>query len=102
MTSSPPKNGSCSGKPVGWWYPDLVSRNPREIRVQMRANAERAKAICETCPVIVECREYALEWELHGIWGGMTEKERKLHRSSHNIQYKRPSLTEIIGFSKDA
>lgn len=102
MNELPPKNGSCAGKPVGWWYPDLVSRNPREIRVQMRANAERALQICGSCSVISECREYALEWELHGIWGGMTEKERKSYRLTHNIKYKRPSLSEIVGFAKDA
>jgi len=38
----------------------------------------RAKAICEACSVIDECREYALEnGEQHGIWGGLNEVERR-------------------------
>lgn len=36
-----------------------------------------AKRICESCPVIAECLEYALEQRYEiGIWGGKTPKER--------------------------
>ena len=38
----------------------------------------RAKAICDECSVIGECRDYALEIrEQHGIWGGLNELERR-------------------------
>lgn len=41
-------------------------------------NQDRAKAVCMTCPVRVECLEEALvnriEW---GVWGGLTERERR-------------------------
>ena len=41
------------------------------------ACAGAAKAICATCPVLEQCREYALSaHEPYGIWGGMTEEER--------------------------
>ena len=37
-----------------------------------------AKAICVQCPVLEECREYALGVrEIHGIWGGLNEMERR-------------------------
>ncbi len=37
-----------------------------------------AKAICRSCPVLVQCREYALTVrEPHGIWGGLNEYERR-------------------------
>lgn len=40
---------------------------------------EQAKAVCRRCPVIVECRQHALRThEPYGVWGGMTEEERKL------------------------
>ena len=43
-----------------------------------RRRAAGAKAICATCPVIEQCREYALRaQEPYGIWGGMTEEERR-------------------------
>ena len=37
-----------------------------------------AKTICRTCPVQHECLTYALEKpEPYGIWGGLSERERK-------------------------
>lgn len=37
-----------------------------------------ARNICQQCPLLAECREYAVRHgELHGIWGGTTERERR-------------------------
>ncbi|WP_320443198.1 WhiB family transcriptional regulator [Rhodococcus opacus] len=37
-----------------------------------------AKSICAQCPVIEECRRYALSAnETFGIWGGTTESDRR-------------------------
>ena len=36
----------------------------------------RAKEVCRGCPVIDLCLEHALAAEDHGVWGGMTPKER--------------------------
>jgi len=42
-----------------------------------RARAEEAKAICRSCPVMMECRAKALRTrEPYGTWGGMSEDER--------------------------
>lgn len=36
-----------------------------------------AKAVCATCPVRQECLDWAVTTvETHGIWGGMSPKER--------------------------
>jgi len=35
-----------------------------------------AKGICESCPIQVLCRDYALSTRVAGIWGGTTEAER--------------------------
>jgi WhiB family redox-sensing transcriptional regulator len=41
-------------------------------------NAGWAKRVCGECPVQAECLAYALNRpEHHGIWGGLTERERK-------------------------
>ncbi|MER7787350.1 MULTISPECIES: WhiB family transcriptional regulator [unclassified Streptomyces] len=41
----------------------------------------RAKRICGRCPVIDECREYALDAGVtHGVWGGTSEEERRALR----------------------
>jgi len=42
-----------------------------------------AKAICNKCPLIAECRDYALaNPDLDGIWGGTTPRERKCRTQS--------------------
>ena len=45
-----------------------------------RRRADAAKAVCATCPVMEECRDHAVaSREPYGIWGGMTEEERRAH-----------------------
>jgi WhiB family transcriptional regulator, redox-sensing transcriptional regulator len=40
-----------------------------------------AKKICRNCPVRRECLAYAMDAPVdHGIWGGMTERERRRYR----------------------
>lgn len=40
-----------------------------------------AKKICRECPVRRECLAYAMEAPIdHGIWGGLTERERRRYR----------------------
>lgn len=45
-------------------------------------NAARARALalCAECPVIEDCREYACSINARGIWGGMTETERRISK----------------------
>jgi WhiB family redox-sensing transcriptional regulator len=39
--------------------------------------ATEAKRICESCPVREQCLQYALtNQEIHGIWGGLSPRER--------------------------
>jgi WhiB family transcriptional regulator, redox-sensing transcriptional regulator len=40
--------------------------------------AEEAKTICSLCAVRKPCLEFALSTrEKHGVWGGLTERERR-------------------------
>jgi WhiB family transcriptional regulator, redox-sensing transcriptional regulator len=46
-----------------------------------RVQVERAKAVCTACPVRSDCLRYALAaGPLQGVWGGLTEEERRLLR----------------------
>jgi len=65
---------ACKGPQSRVFFPPshLERKDEREAREQ------RAKAICATCPVRIECLDYAIEIrEPHGIWGGLNELERK-------------------------
>ena len=49
-----------------------------ERRPDKRRREQRAKEICANCAVRLDCLNYAVEIrEQHGIWGGLTEKERR-------------------------
>jgi WhiB family transcriptional regulator, redox-sensing transcriptional regulator len=39
-----------------------------------------AKAVCARCPVVAQCLAAALVMNEVGIWGGMTEQERRILR----------------------
>ncbi|HLV58405.1 MAG TPA: WhiB family transcriptional regulator [Natronosporangium sp.] len=41
------------------------------------AQTARAKAICRRCPVTRDCLAVALDRGEYGIWGGLTEDERR-------------------------
>lgn len=42
-----------------------------------RARVKEAKLLCASCPVVRACLEFAWKNEVTGIWGGMTDRERK-------------------------
>ena len=58
--------------------PDLFF-HPEGERGSTRSNREAAaKDICAGCPVLVQCRQHALEVrEPYGVWGGLSEDERE-------------------------
>jgi WhiB family redox-sensing transcriptional regulator len=63
------------------------SVDPEELFVEGAAQ-NRAKAVCTGCPVRTECLAYALDQRIeHGIWGGMTERERRA------LLRRRPTVT---------
>lgn len=60
----------CSGKSEVFFAP--FAERP-EARVRREA---RARAICESCDAIVQCRDYARTNRELGFWGGESESER--------------------------
>ncbi len=46
--------------------------------------AAAAKQVCAHCPVLEDCRRWALGvCPLHGIWGGMSQGDRERWRARH-------------------
>jgi WhiB family redox-sensing transcriptional regulator len=61
--------------------PELFFAADEERANRRNPRVARAKAICTTCPVQLECRRWALEHdERHGVWGGLDEDERPTRR----------------------
>ena len=53
--------------------------HPQNERGLARARRDRAaKAVCASCPVRIECADYAIRArEPYGVWGGLTEEDRE-------------------------
>jgi WhiB family redox-sensing transcriptional regulator len=65
------------------WVEDWASRalcretQPDELFVR-GAEQNKAKQLCNGCPVRTECLAEALDNQIEwGVWGGMTERERR-------------------------
>jgi WhiB family transcriptional regulator, redox-sensing transcriptional regulator len=56
------------------------------------ASTRKAKSICGECQVRAECLDFAIEiGEKFGIWGGMSERERRKVRRERQIAARRVS-----------
>lgn len=48
-----------------------------------------AKRICGECTHRIECAEWGIHNERHGIWGGITSRERESIRARRGIRVRR-------------
>lgn len=66
------QHAACKGEPVEVFF------------AKKGGNVARAKAICMTCPVRLECLSWAVEARIgFGIFGGRTPRERRMLRKDH-------------------
>lgn len=61
------------------WYERAACRGADTEELFANSAAQnRAKAVCSGCPVRTECLSEALDGRVEfGVWGGMTERERR-------------------------
>ncbi len=71
--------GACRTRPTDtFFHPDFERGESRTQR------ESAAKAVCEWCPVLTQCRTYALTTrEPYGTWGGLTATERRTLLRGH-------------------
>lgn len=68
--------------PGDWRYQASCSLATAEEHYSVDRTRIKAIARCVACPVIAQCREWAIDNnEQFGIWGGMTPEQRKRVRS---------------------
>lgn len=74
------------------------SVNPEEFFPT--ANATNfIRKFCGECPVRQQCENFATEHDLHGVWGGTTQHERRLKRGRQERQA-RKLLERMMGLSQ--
>jgi WhiB family transcriptional regulator, redox-sensing transcriptional regulator len=71
--------GASDDNPLAWQSDSLCAQTDPEAFFPEKGGSTRdAKKICGSCEVRVHCLEYALENdERFGIWGGLSERERR-------------------------
>ncbi len=79
---SPASNPShlVDGLDLPEWMSDGVcsQTDPEAFYPEKGGSSREAKRVCLTCPVRTERLDYALEHgERFGIWGGLTERQRR-------------------------
>jgi hypothetical protein len=73
---------SCATIGGDFWFPDNESGIPGASTV----DAIFAKNICNRCPHRRECAEWGIKNEAHGIWGGLTIRDRQRIRRERGIK----------------
>jgi WhiB family redox-sensing transcriptional regulator len=77
---------------AGWWTRAACASADPELFFPISYSGPalrqvaQAKAICARCPIQQECLSYALDaGSIQGVWGGMTEEERRAQ--AHPVQH---------------
>jgi WhiB family transcriptional regulator, redox-sensing transcriptional regulator len=81
-------SAACRGLDPEIFFP-ITTTTGASAATQLEDQIEAAKSICRTCPVQIECLEYALTTNQEaGIWGGADEEERRKLRRKRGLRKK--------------
>ena len=91
VTQLPAQRAALEAERRDWWRSAACQEADPELFFPVAPQGPgageiaRAKAVCAGCQVRRECLQYALATrQLHGVWGGTTEDERRLHVRREN------------------
>lgn len=73
---------------MSWQHKALCSQTDPEAFFPEKGGSTRdAKRVCARCEVRQECLQWAIEHdERFGIWGGMSERERRRYKKEHRAR----------------
>jgi WhiB family transcriptional regulator, redox-sensing transcriptional regulator len=74
-------DAACQGMDTELWFP--VSPWPKGPELQ---RVQQAQAVCAACPVRMQCLRYATRRGERGVWGGLTEEQRRRSRLCKRIR----------------
>jgi WhiB family redox-sensing transcriptional regulator len=72
---------------AGWRQSAVCAQVGPEVFFPAKGHsAKPAKRICSGCSVRAECLAWALLHDEHGVWGGLTEAERRAVASRERLR----------------
>lgn len=74
------ENPGCAEVGGNFWFPEKSDGITNTIEMKL------AISICKKCPHQSECAEWGIKKEVHGIWGGLTEPDRRRVRKNRSIR----------------
>jgi WhiB family redox-sensing transcriptional regulator len=82
-------------RPPDWMAEGLCAQtDPEAFFPDKGGSVRHGKRICDDCLVMAECLDYALEHdERFGIWGGLSERERRVLRKQRKRALTKQALT---------
>lgn len=66
------KHAKCKGMDTNLFFPE----GTEEKKTAKYVNDDIASLVCGRCPVVDECRDFAMKHDLVGIWGGTIDYTR--------------------------
>ena len=106
MTARPPQHRGLAGPArfAARWR-ELAACRGTDLEVFFPGRGETAgpaRQVCAGCPVRQACLDYAITNQItHGIWGGLTERERRALRSSWVRALRRERDRAIVAAETD-
>jgi len=76
------ENPACAEVGGDFWFPEKADGSMNIVEMAT------AKSICRTCPHKAECAEWGINNERFGIWGGLTQKDRRPIQKQLGIRLK--------------
>ncbi len=113
MTARPPRHPAPATRavPLSAGWRDRAACRGADLGVFFPGrgqSAEPARQICARCPVRQPCLDYALSRGIaHGIWGGLSERNRRPLRTRRTVAARRErdeaiAATAAAGYTRAA
>jgi WhiB family redox-sensing transcriptional regulator len=88
---------------TNWMQSALCTQvDPELFHPEKGMSSTKAKKICSACPVRTQCADHAINSPVlvHGVWGGLSEQERRDIRRTRGIRTVAPIEHGTIGGTK--
>ena len=93
------ESATCRNADTEMFFPEVDKEAGQPSVVDRKAAAgltRQALALCAVCPVRIECLEFSLRTrQLDGIWGGLTEEQRRSLRRRRQVAARRDAAASL-------